>query len=211
MGWVTGPPEAYYHPDDIEAAKQQAKGALELSDSLGRPGRYFAESEEGEHALTGRENKEKGERAGGSWWSIGAQKGNIAEQFPWFKDTSASEVKAALEKGEGAAYNRIIGKIAKGIEGERTAAEPVLKQYEPKLREAAANVKDVDPELAQALTDIADRKMRVGITGLKEFLDGRLDDAEQASAFSKAFDEATGEAAETAEAAGSERSATRTD
>lgn len=203
MGWITGPPEYYYSTEDVEAAKREAQGAVELSDTLGRPGRYFAESTPEEHALTGRENKGNGERAGGSWFSISAQKGNIAEQFPWFKDTSASEVKAALEAGKGAAYNKIVGKIAKGIEGERLAAEPILKEYEPKLRDAAANVKDVDPELSQALTDIADRKMRVGATGLKKFLEEKLDDASQAAEFSKAFDEATGEATETAEAAGS--------
>lgn len=203
MGWITGPPEYYYSTEDVEAAKREAQGAVELSDTLGRPGRYFAESTPEEHALTGRENKGKGERAGGSWFSISAQKGNIAEQFPWFKDTSASEVKAALEAGKGAAYNKIVGKIARGIEGERLAAEPILKEYEPKLRDAAANVKNVDPELSQALTDIADRKMRVGATGLKKFLEEKLDDASQAAEFSKAFDEATGEATETAEAAGS--------
>ena len=98
-------PVAQQYPKDaVEYAESQMRGALDLSDSIGRPGRYHVDLGEGAPA---REQDK-------AWYGIPAQKENIAGQFPWFNDSeiSASRVANALKKGPGSAdYEYIVGKI----------------------------------------------------------------------------------------------------
>jgi hypothetical protein len=101
-------PAAQRFPKDaIQYAEAQMRGAVELSDSIGRPGRYHSDLGEG---VPAREQDK-------AWYGITATKGNIAGQFPWFSDPqiSASRVANALTKGPGSAdYEYIIGKILQG-------------------------------------------------------------------------------------------------
>lgn len=51
------------------------------------------------------------------WYGQGATKGSIASFYDWFNDpdVSASKVAKALERGKGADYERIVGKVAEDI------------------------------------------------------------------------------------------------
>lgn len=180
------------YPNDVIAqAHAEMKSALDLSDLLGRPGRYHADLNE-PGTMTSAPARLNDE----AWTGIPAQKGNIAGQFPWFNDPeiSASKLKSALEKGKGADYERIVGKIADGIMKERETASGIVAEEAPNIRELAGRVRGIDPELAQHLDDLMQGKTTLAADALREYVREQITDAEQAAQFSAAIDDAAEEA-----------------
>ena len=190
------PASRQYAPDIIEQAENEMRGALELSNSLPEAGRYFAENSFEEHPLPGRYNVKAGERPGGTWSGIGSQKGNIGDQYPWFNDPeiSASKLRNAIQQGKGALYERIVGKIAEGITKERGVATAAISEDIPRLRELAEQVREIEPDLAQALSDLADGKTGLAPEALKTYVKERISDATEAAQLSREIDEAAAEA-----------------
>src|ERR1700730_12776458 len=119
------------------------------------------EEEMPDHVPPGRYDIKAGGRRGGTWSGISSSKGTIAGQYPWFNDPdiSLSKIRSAIQQGKGALYERIVGKIAEGITKQRGAATAAISEQIPQLRELAGQVQEVEPELAQALNDLADGKI----------------------------------------------------
>src|SRR5437899_1819618 len=86
-----------------------------------------------------------------------------------------------------------MGKIAEHIQAERESARPVIEEYAPQLRTLANQVRELDPELAQTMADLADGHAR-GFNNLRAYIEERITDAQSAAEFSKAIDDAATEA-----------------
>lgn len=138
-----------YPKEIIQQAEAEMRGAVELSDSMGRPGRYQVDiSEPGETA-----NAKVQDRA---WYGQGATKATIAGQYPWFADAdiSASLVEKALTQGKGADYERIVDRIAQGIAKEQAKGATVtLYRAQPPANRASQLPEWVrnDPEAQKSL------------------------------------------------------------
>jgi hypothetical protein len=185
-----------YPADVITQAEAEMRGAIDLASTLPKAGRYFSEFTEEEHPLAGRYKPREGERPGGVWYGVGSQKENIAGQFPWFadKDINQSRIQKALDKGKGADYERIVGKIADGIMRERESSAKLIQEYAPQLRSLAEQVREIDPEKAGILTDIVEGRSGPGLANLRDYIEEQISDANAAAIFSQAVDEAAGKA-----------------
>ena len=79
------------------------------------------------------------------------------------------------------------------IQNERESARPVIEEVFSQLRSLAGQVRGIDPDLAGTLESLAEGK-GVGFKNLREYIEGKVRDAEGAALFSKAVDEAASEA-----------------
>ncbi len=196
MRQISRPVEADISSEVRAQAEAEMRGAVELGESMDRPGRYFAENDPGEYTLTGRARIQQGERPAGTWYGVTATKHIIAEQFPWFDDPaiSTSVVKHALGRGKGAEYERIVQKVADSIEKEAESSRAVVEEYAPRLRELADQVREIDPERAEILTDLAEGRAGHGLSNLRDYVERNIEDAQTAREFSRAVDQAAAEA-----------------
>ncbi|HZP33896.1 MAG TPA: hypothetical protein VFB23_11105 [Candidatus Acidoferrales bacterium] len=105
-----------------------------------------------------------------------------------------SKLEAALEKGKGADYERIVSRIADGIVRERRASSEIVAQEWPDIRETIERVAEIDPELARNLTELSEGKVTLAPDALREYIREKVADATQATQFSDAFDAAIDEA-----------------
>lgn len=183
-----------YAPDVLEDAQGLVGETLGKLGSLEKPGVYWSET-----AIT-----ERGEAAGreGSKPFIYGIKSHFGD-FPWLKETKVTlkQATAAMEKGKGADYERLMHAAAKEITRQREAAKPIITEYAPELQRLAQETKDVDPNLSSLLTDLAEGRTSVDSKRLREYIKERIDEAESAAQFSRAVDDAA-HAARTAEGVG---------
>ncbi len=192
------PLEQRFPPDVLEEARQEMRAAADMATSMERPGRYFAGVGQTEQGFI-KESPKEGIRHGGSWYGVTSMRDFVAGQFPWYgKITEGPETLARLvERGKGAAHDRILERIAEGIQQERESARPVVEEYAPQLRVLAGQMRNVDPGLAETLEDLASGKA-VGFRNLREYIEGKIHDAQAAANFSRAVNEAGTEAGEPA-------------
>jgi hypothetical protein len=185
-----------FSPATLEEARQELTAAHQLASSFERPGRYFPEHAE---PLPSRStNAAKGDFAGGSWYGIGSSKHIVAEQFPWYGEIEQGPARVGklIEKGKGAEYERLLGKIAESIQREKASAAPVLAEFAPRLRELSEKIDGNDQELSDSLAQLANSDGR-GFKNLKEYIQGKIHDADQARTFYALVDKAATEARQT--------------
>jgi hypothetical protein len=194
-----------FDPDVLDDARQELNAAAGLASSFERPGRYFAEEDHLQGMPSRSTNAAKGIHAGGTWYGVSSSRGAIEDMHPWFADVAEGpETLARIAKeGKGAAFDRLLERAATHIQAERESARPVIQEFAPQLHSLAAQIRDTDPELAQTMQDLAAGKA-VGFRNLREYIQGKIDDAQTAAEFSRAVDEA---AAEARDAAGVEETA----
>jgi hypothetical protein len=193
--------EQRFAPDVLDEARQEMKAAGGLAGSFERPGRYFAAvGQTDEHFI--REEPKLGIRHGGLWYGVTAVRPSVEAMHPWYRDVleGPETLSRIAQEGKGAAYDRILGRVATHVQAERESARPIIEEYAPQLRDLAGQVRDVDPDLSQTLLDLAGGKA-VGYRNMREYIEGKLHDAHAAALFSKAVDEAASEAGEPAGAA----------
>jgi GGDEF domain-containing protein/uncharacterized protein (UPF0147 family) len=183
-------PVAERFPSDVlEEAHAELRAAHGLTSSFERPGRYH--SDLGPEANAREQDK--------AWYGVTSSRKTVAYQHPWYADESITPGKLAdaVQRGKGADYERIVGKIAEGIQAERESARPILEEYSPALRTLAEQVRDTAPDLASSLLDLAEGRAR-GFKNLREYIEGKITDAQQAAEFSRVIEEAAAEARESA-------------
>ena len=187
-----------FSPDVLDAARQELSAAAGLASSFERPGRYFAEyGDQHEHMPSRSTSAAKGIHAGGSWYGVGSARPMINDMHPWLSGvTEGPETIARIvQAGKGAAYDRLLESAATHIQNERASAQPVIEEYAPHLQSLALQVHDVDPELAHTLNELA-KGNAVGFKNLREYIEGKIHDAETAATFSRAIEDAASEARE---------------
>lgn len=177
-----------YGPEVLEDARQELQAAAGLAGSFERPGRYHSERPEWSAA----ENDKL-------WYGVTSGRPSIEAMHPWFRDLAEGPETFArtVQQGKGAAYDRMLDRAAAHIQAERESARPVVEEFAPQLRMLADQVRDVDPDLSQTLLDLAGGKA-VGFRNLRDYIQGKIDDAQTAATFSRAVDEAAAEARESA-------------
>jgi hypothetical protein len=179
-------PAAQRFPADVvSAAEAEMHAAANLGESFDRPGRYHPDL--GPEASVKEQDK--------AWYGVTANKHMVAGQFPRFGDpeVSLSKVQRAIQMGKGADYERIVGKIAEGMMRERESAQPIVAEYAPRLHELAGQVRDIEPDLAQTLKELAAGHTN-GINNLREYIERSIGNAEAAAEFSRAVEDAAAEA-----------------
>lgn len=185
-----------FEPDVLEDARQELNNAAGLAGSFERPGRYFAQyGDQNEYMPSRSTNAAKGIHAGGLWYGVSSARPMIEDMHPWFRGVAEGPETFAktVEEGKGAAYDRLLEAAATHIQAERESARPVVEEFAPQLRTLAGQVRDVDPELAETLESLAQGKS-VGFGNLREYIQGKIHDAETAAQFSRTIDEAADEA-----------------
>lgn len=200
-------PLQHFDPEIIEQARQELNAAAGLASSFERPGRYFAQwGDQNEYMPSRSTSAAKGIHAGGLWYGVSSSRGAIEDMHPWFRDVAEGPETAAniIREGKGAAYDRMLESAATHIQNERESARPVIEEFAPQLQSLALQVHDVDPELAHTLNEIAAGKA-AGFSNLREYIQGKIDDAKTAATFSSLIEDAAAEARE--EAGASEASA----
>jgi hypothetical protein len=142
-------PSTRYAPDVLEEAQAMMAHTHEFLSQQQRPGRYFADMGE-ETSLTGRGPKIP---------VTGVQ--SLRGQFPWFANLkeSPSDLARALQRREGPGYNRLVSSAADHIMRTREELRTASLSVEPNLAQLAGQVRDLDPELAQFLSDAAEGKI----------------------------------------------------
>jgi hypothetical protein len=173
-----------YGPDVLEDARQELQSAAGLAGTFERPGRYHSERPD----LSAAENDKL-------WYGVNSARPSIEAMHPWFKDlTEGPETFArTVKEGKGAAYDRMLDRAAAHIQAERESARPVVEEFAPQLRTLAGEVRDVDPDLSQTLLDLAEGRAS-GFKNLRQYIEGKITNAEAAAEFSRAIDEAAAEA-----------------
>lgn len=194
-----------FGPDVLDEARQELNAAAGLASSFERPGRYFSENEMGEPNPQREQRSDRGTTYAGHWYGVGSGRGMIEEMHPWFRDIAEGPetLSRIVQKGQGAAYDRLLERAATHIQAERETARPIVEEFAPQLRDLAGQVREVDPDLAGTLQSLAEGKS-VGFQNLREYIEGKIHDAQTAATFSRAIDEA---AAEARDAAGTEEAA----
>ncbi len=185
-----------FGPDVLGEARQELNAAAGLASSFERPGRYFAEyGGQEEHMPSRSTNAAKGIHAGGAWYGVSSARGMIEDMHPWFADVAEGPetFSRTVQEGKGAAYDRLLERAATHIQAERESARPIIEEFAPHLRDLAGQVRGVDPDLADSLASLAEGK-GIGFRNLREYLEGRVHDAQAAALFSNAVDEAASEA-----------------
>jgi hypothetical protein len=184
--------EQRFPSDVLDDARREIQSAADLAGTFERPGRYFSTYAQNEQP-TVRTGQDK--QFGGTWYGVSSSRHMVADQFPWFANIKegADKLGELAEKGQGAAYNRVLERVATHIQNERESARPVIEQYAPHLQSLAVKIHDVDPELAQTLHELATGKA-VGFKDLKGYIEGKIHDAETAARFSQAVEDAAAEA-----------------
>lgn len=169
-----------YTSEILDEAKAELAAAHDLASSFERPGRYHADLGPGVSV------KEQDK----AWVGISSARNIITQQFPWYSDEDITPAKLAdaATRGKGAAYERIVDRIADRIQAQHEEAGPILEEFGPQLETLAAQVRGVDPELAQTLLDIRSGRY-ASLRDLPAFIEGKVADAQRAAEFSNAFDE----------------------
>jgi|GEM_PF-6067428 hypothetical protein len=200
-----------FSPDILEEARQEIQNAAGLAGSFERPGRYFAEYGPLEYMPSRSTNAAKGIHAGGVWYGVGSARDMISDMHPWYRDVleGPETLSRLAQEQKGAAFDRILERVATHIQNERESARPVIEEFAPQLWDLAGRVREVDPDLAGTLQSLAEGKA-VGFNNLRAYIQGVIHDAEGAALFSDAVDEAAGESTgveETSRLAGEARPA----
>jgi hypothetical protein len=190
---------ARFSPETLEEARQELRSAHELASSFEQPGRYFAEyGDQSEYMPSRSTNAAKGIHAGGTWYGVSSSRHIVAEQFPWYGEIEQGPVRLGklIEKGKGAEYNRLLSTVAESIEREKASAAPIMAEYAPKLRALSNRINGNDVELSRTLAQLAENSGR-GFKNLRNYIEGKITDAEEASKFYELIDTAADEARET--------------
>jgi hypothetical protein len=142
-------PSTRYAPDVLEEAQAMMAHTHEFLSQQQQPGRYFADMGE-ETSLTGRGPKIP---------VTGVQ--SLRTQFPWFATLkeSPSDLARALQRREGPGYNRLVSSAADHIMRTREESRAASLSVEPNLAQLAEQVRAIDPDLAQFLSDAAEGKI----------------------------------------------------
>jgi hypothetical protein len=186
-----------YSPETLEEARQELTAAHQLASSFERQGRYFAEEDPLVGMPSRSTNAAKGIHAGGTWYGISSSKHIVADQFPWYGEIEqgAGRIGKLIEKGKGAEYNRLLAKVAESVQREKESAAPVIAEFAPKLRELSGRIDGNDQDLSDSLAQLANSDGR-GFKNLREYIQGKVTDAERANSFFAAIDDAATEARE---------------
>jgi hypothetical protein len=178
-----------YPADVLEEAQSELRAAHDLASSFDRPGRYHPDL----GPDVGIKEQDK------TWYGVTSSRKMVGDQFPWYaeqldeagfskENITPGQLTDAVTRGKGANYERIVDRIADHIQAQREEAAPILEEYGPQLETLAAQVRDVDPELAQTLTDIRSGRYS-SLKDLPGFIERKVSDATKAAQFSHAFDE----------------------
>lgn len=189
-----------FGPDVLGDARQELNAAAGLASSFERPGRYFSSIGQTEEMIPQRsQSSARGVHAGGTWYGVGSARNMIEGMHPWFADVAEGpeSLSRTVQQGHGAAYERLLERAATHIQNERESARPIIEEYAPHLQSLALQVHDVDPELAHTLNELAKGKA-VGFRNLREYIEGKIHDAQTAATFSRAIEDAAAEARESA-------------
>jgi hypothetical protein len=177
-----GPVAQAYAPDVLEDASALVNETVGKLASLEKPGVYWSET-----AMT-----ERGEAAGreGSKPFIYGIKSHFGD-FPWLQQlkTTLKQANAAMEKGKGADYERLMHAAAREVTRQREQARPIIEEYRPELERLAGSLADADPDLARTLTDIA--AGRYSSRNVRQYIEEKLTDAQTAARLSLASDKAS--------------------
>src|SRR5579859_6824229 len=185
-----------FGPDVLDEARQELGAAAGLASSFERPGRYFASIGQTEDGIPIRsQSTKKGIHAGGTWYGVGSARDMIQDMHPWYADVAEGPetLSRTVQEGQGAAYDRLLERAATHIQSERESARPVIEEFAPQLRSLAGQIRDTDPDLAQSMVDLAEGNTR-GFKNLRQYIEGKITDAQSAAEFSRAIDEAAAEA-----------------
>lgn len=187
-----------FGPDVLEEARHEIRAAVDMATSFERPGRYFSAVGQTDEPFI-RESPKEGIRHGGSWYGVTSMRDFVAGQFPWYGEITEGPQKLAELAGsqKGAAYNRLLERVAEGIQSERESSRPIIEEFGPQLHALAGQIRDTDPELAQTMLDLAAGKA-IGFHNLRAYIEEKISHAEAAAFFSNAVDEAASEAGEPA-------------
>ncbi len=172
-----------YSPETLETARQELQQAHDLASNFERPGRY-------QKVVEGSRYEE-----GGAWYGVGSSRHIVADQFPWYKEIEQGPDKLGqlIKKGKGAEYERLLDQVAASVEREKESSSPVVAEFAPRLRELSDRIDGNDPELSESLAQLANGDGR-GFKNLREYLSGRVTDAERTNSFFAAIDDAAAEA-----------------
>jgi hypothetical protein len=176
-----------FAPDELAAAHQRLVEASGMLEQATRPGRYESVEESGEK--------------GQGWYGVKS----LRTMFPWFADMkeSPAELRRAIERQQGPAYNRLLQSASEYEQSSREATRSIVQDVAPDLDQLVGQVKGIDPELAQILSDASTGKLGVfdgSIDQVRQWAERHIEDARQLTGFSSAIDELA--AAERAEHAG---------
>jgi hypothetical protein len=165
-----------FAPDELEAAHQRLVEASGMLEQATRPGRYEAVEESGEK--------------GQGWYGVKS----LRTMFPWFADMkeSPAELRRAIERQQGPAYNRLLQSASEYEQSSREATRSILRDVAPDLDQLVGQVKGMDPELAQILTDASSGKLGVfdgSIDQVRQWAERHIADAKQLTALSSSIDE----------------------
>src|ERR1700730_17789138 len=185
-----------FGPDVLDEARQELGAAGGLASAFERPGRYFSSIGQTEEMIPQRsQSSAKGVQAGGTWYGVGSARDMIQDMHPWYADVAEGPetLSKTVQEGQGAAYDRLLERAATHIHNERESARPVIEEFAPQLRSLADQVRDTDPDLAQSMVDLAEGHTR-GFKNLRQYIEGKITDAQSAAEFSRAIEEAASEA-----------------
>lgn len=185
-----------FSPEILGQAKHEIRAASELASNFERPGHYFAAvGQTDEHMPSRSTSAAKGIHAGGTWYGVSSSKHIVAEQYPWFSTMKGAGGKLAelAGKEKGAEYERLVNTVAEHIQREKDSAAPVIAEYAPKLKSLSAEIDGNDPELSETLAQLAEGDGR-GFKNLRQYIEEKVSDAEQASNFYRLIDDAAAEA-----------------
>ena len=187
-----------FGPDVLDEARQELQNAGSMVSSFERPGRYFNPVMQDE-AHNIKEDPKRGIRHGGNWYGVTSARPAIEDMHPWYAGVQEGPetLGRIAQEGKGAAFNRILDRVATHIQNERESARPVIEEFGPQLRSLSGQIRDTDPKLAQTLQDLA-RGRTGGFKNLREYVEGKVSDAQRAAEFSRAINEAAAEARESA-------------
>lgn len=190
-------PQNTYAPDVLDEARAMMEHTHSILSQQQRPGRYFADL--GEETPT--------PLRGGKVPVTAVT--SVRSQIPWFanlKETPA-DLERALRTGSGANYDRLISSAADYIERSREETQRMARSVEPDLEGLAEQVRTMDPDLADFLTEAAKGNISTWLETWQEKLgniERRIDDARTAIDFGRAIEGLASEERTAGEAAQSE-------
>lgn len=185
-----------FSPETLDEARQELSNAHQLASSFDQPGRYFASIGQTEEMIPQRsQSSAKGVQAGGTWYGVSSSRHIVADQFPWYGEIEQGPTRIGklIEKGSGAEYERLLGTVAESIEREKATAAPILAEFSPRLRELSDNIDGHDQDLSNSLAQLANSDGR-GFRNLRQYVEGKITDAEEANKFYRLIDTAAAEA-----------------
>jgi hypothetical protein len=188
-----------FSPATLEEARQELTAAHQLASSFDQPGRYFSSVGQTEEMIPQRsQSSAKGIQAGGTWYGVSSSRHIVADQFPWYGEIEQGPARIGklIEKGKGAEYERLLATVAESIQREKQSAAPVIAEYSPRLRELSDKIDGNDQELSDSLAQLASADGR-GFKNLRDYIQGKIHDADEAHTFYALVDKAATEARQT--------------